>query len=64
MLRNQKRRFVSLGMNWLYRQEYRSLAEDLEAIQAVTVDQVNRLASQLSIDRATTVALGPLQKVV
>ena len=57
-------RFVSLGMNWLYRQEYRSLAEDLAAIRAVTVDQVNSLARQFSIDQTTTVALGPLEELV
>ena len=57
-------RFVSLGMNWQYLREYRSLAADLDSIRAVTADQVNRLARELAIDRTTTVALGPLEKVV
>ncbi|NIA07456.1 MAG: insulinase family protein [Actinobacteria bacterium] len=57
-------RFVSLGTNWLYRQEYRSLVADLEAIRSVSLEQVNALARDLSIDRTTTVALGPLEKVV
>ena len=51
-------RFVSLGMNWQYLQQYRSLTEDLDSIRAVTADQVNRLARELAIDRTTTVALG------
>ncbi len=57
-------RFVSLGMNWQYLQQYRSLTEDLDSIRAVTTDQVNQLARELAIDRTTTVALGPLEKVV
>lgn len=57
-------RFVSLGMNWLYRREYRSLTADLDSIRAVSVDQVNALACELAIDKTTTVALGPLEKVV
>ena len=57
-------RFVSLGMNWLYRQEYRSLAADLDSIRTVSLDQVNALAQDLSIDQTTTVALGPLEKLV
>ncbi len=56
-------RFVSLGMNWQYLQQYRSLAQDLDSIRAVTVDQVNRLARDLAIDQTTAVALGPLEKV-
>jgi hypothetical protein len=36
----------------------------LEAIRAVSVEQVNDLARELSIDQTTTVALGPLDKVV
>ncbi len=57
-------RFVSLGMNWQYLQEYRSLAEDLDSIRSVTVEQVNELARSLAIEKTTTVALGPLEKVV
>ena len=57
-------RFVSLGMNWQYLQKYRSLAEDLDAIRAVTAEQVNELARSLAIEKTTTVALGPLEKVV
>ena len=57
-------RFVSLGMNWLYRREYRSLVDDLDSIRSVSLDQTNALAHDLSIDRTTTVALGPLEKLV
>ena len=55
-------RFVSLGMNWLYRADYRSLVADLDSIRSVSLDQVNALARDLSIDKTTTVALGPLEK--
>ena len=57
-------RFVSLGMNWLYRKEYRSVANDLDGILAVSRQQVNDLAGALAIDKTTTVALGPLEDVV
>ena len=57
-------RFVSLGMNWQYLQQYRSLAEDLDSIRSVTIEQVNELARSLAIDRTTTVALGPLEKII
>lgn len=57
-------RFLSLGMIWQYCRQYRSVASDLDAIRAVTLEQVNALAKQFTLDCTTTVALGPLDKLV
>lgn len=52
-------RLVDLGFNWLYLGAYRSVEEDVEAAKAVTVDEVNALARQLTPGRFTQYSLGP-----
>lgn len=52
-------RLVDLGFNWTYLRQYRSVTEDVDAIKAVTVEEVNDLIRQLSPGRFTEYAMGP-----
>jgi predicted Zn-dependent peptidase len=52
-------RLVDLGFNWIYMHEYRSVAEEVAAIKAVTVDEVNGLIRQLQLGGFTEYAMGP-----
>lgn len=52
-------RLPGLGMNWVYRQEYRSLAQDVADINAVTVEQVNDLIAEFDLGTYTSFSAGP-----
>ena len=53
-------RLSSLGANWVYRGEYRSVAEDLEAYRQLTPRDVRDLLDQYPLAQVTTVGVGPL----
>jgi predicted Zn-dependent peptidase len=52
-------RLGDLGSNWMYLGEYRSIEQDVAAVKAVTVDEVNRLVREIGLDRYTQYSLGP-----
>lgn len=52
-------RLVDLGFNWVYLQQYRSIEEDVEAVRAVTIEEVNALIRQLNLSHYTQYCLGP-----
>lgn len=52
-------RLVNLGFNWVYLKEYRSVADDVQAVKDVTVEQVNALIKQLQPDEFTRFCIGP-----
>lgn len=54
-------RLGSLGMNWLYRKEYCTVADDLKAFKAVTVEDIRKLLELYPLKQQTTVAVGPLK---
>lgn len=56
-------RLSSLGNNWVYRQEYRSVADDLATLRAITTADIRRLLDQYPLGNITTVAVGPLAKI-
>jgi predicted Zn-dependent peptidase len=56
-------RLGDLGSNWMYLGEYRSIEQDVEAVKAVTVDEVNRLIREIGLDSYTQYALGPASSV-
>ncbi|MEZ6059333.1 MAG: pitrilysin family protein [Planctomycetaceae bacterium] len=56
-------RLSSLGGNWVYRGEYRSVADDLHTVRAVSLDDLQRLLQQYPIQMTTTVGVGPLQRL-
>lgn len=55
-------RLVALGGNWLYRNEYRSVADDLETLKKLTINDVHRLLEEYPLAQTTTVGLGPIEQ--
>lgn len=53
-------RLSSLGSNWLYRQEYRSIADDMKIIRSVTQEQIHQLLQKYPLRMTTTAGVGPL----
>lgn len=56
-------RLSSVGTNWLYRDEYQSVDDELRQLGAVTTAEVRRLLDRYPLKHQTTVAIGPLQNV-
>ena len=52
-------RLVNLGFNWVYLQEYRSVAEDVAAVKAVTSGQINNLIAEFKPGDFTRFSIGP-----
>jgi predicted Zn-dependent peptidase len=55
-------RLVDVGFNWMYLGEYRTIADDVNAIKAVTVNQVCELAKELNVADFTRFSIGPPAK--
>jgi predicted Zn-dependent peptidase len=53
-------RLVDLGFNWMYLGQYRPIEQDVEAVKAVTVEDVNRLIREVGLDGFTQYSLGPV----
>ncbi len=56
-------RLSALGNNWLYRGEYRSVEDDLNIVQATTLDDIRRLLATYPLGQTTTAAVGPLESL-
>jgi len=54
-------RLVDLGFNWIYNEEYRTVEEDVNAIKAVSVDNVHSLIEQFNPGEFTQFSIGPAQ---
>jgi predicted Zn-dependent peptidase len=54
-------RLSSLGSNWVYRNEYRSVQNDLDAYRAITTDDVNAVLKKYPLGQLSTAAVGPLK---
>jgi predicted Zn-dependent peptidase len=52
-------RLVDLGFNWTYLQQYRTIADDINAIKAVTVDDIHTLIEQFNPADFTQLSIGP-----
>lgn len=52
-------RLVGLGFNWVYLNEYRSMADNVAAVKAITVEDVNALIKEFDPSRFTMYSLGP-----
>src|SRR5262249_5080606 len=57
------RRMLGIGRDWTYLGAYRSLDEELAAIDAVDQKSIRELLDRYPLDNLTTVALGPLEKL-
>lgn len=56
-------RLSSLGNNWVYRGEYRSVEDDLKTVRAVTQSDIARLREQFPLSMYTTVGVGPREEL-
>ncbi len=54
-------RLIDLGANWIYLQQYRTIEDDINAIKAVTVDDVGSLIEQFNPGDFTQLSIGPSQ---
>ena len=54
-------RLVDLGFNWIYLEQYRTIEDDINAIKAVTVDDVHSLIEQFNPGDFTQFSIGPVQ---
>jgi predicted Zn-dependent peptidase len=52
-------RLADVGVNWMYLGEYRTTADDVEAIKSVTVEHVCSLVKQLRPGEYTQFSIGP-----
>ena len=52
-------RLTSLGFNWVYLKRYRSMADDIKSVKAVTVDDVNALVAEFNPGDFTQLSIGP-----
>ena len=53
-------RLTTVGSDWLYRREYRSVADDLATIRSLTRQDISKLLERYPLKMTTTVGLGPL----
>ncbi|MHC4878160.1 MAG: M16 family metallopeptidase [Planctomycetota bacterium] len=56
-------RLSSLGGNWVSRKEYRSVADDLETLRSLTVDDIRRVLDEFPLGALTTSTVGPLKSL-
>ncbi len=56
-------RMNDIGMAWIYQHQYRSVDDDLNAFEAVTLDHLRQVMEQYPLLQLTTLALGPLEEV-
>ena len=54
-------RLVDLGFNWIYLRQYRTIEEDVNAIKAVTIDDIYSLIEEFNPGDFTQFSIGPAQ---
>lgn len=58
-----RNRLFSVGGNWLMRREHRTVAEDVAALDAVTTQDLMRVAEEYPLDGAAIVTVGPRESI-
>ena len=58
-----RNRLSAVGTEWVQRRQYRSVRGVLDAVAAVTCDDVARVLARYPLSRTTTVAIGPQVEV-
>jgi predicted Zn-dependent peptidase len=56
-------RLFNVGGNWLQRREYRTVADDLKALDEVTLDDLHAVLRKFPLSRYSTITVGPRQEV-
>jgi predicted Zn-dependent peptidase len=55
-------RMRSIGSQWMYNREYRSLEQDMATLMSVTPGSLKQLMKEFTFDPMTIVTLGPGEK--
>jgi hypothetical protein len=53
-------RLTAVGMDWVYRNEYKPLAEQIDDLFSVDADAILAVAQDSEITNPTALALGPI----
>jgi len=53
-------RLSPLSNNWIYQNEYRSVRDDLDTLNALTLDDIRTLLNRYPLGQVTSVGLGPV----
>lgn len=56
-------RLFNVGGNWLQRREYRSVADDLEAIDSVSLEDIHQALQAYPLHEHATVCVGPVESI-
>jgi predicted Zn-dependent peptidase len=56
-------RLFTVGINWCQRREYRSVRDDLDAIERLTLKDVSAVLQKYPLTRTTTFVVGPLAEI-
>lgn len=56
-------RMQAIGMSWTYLGKYRTVGEEIQSFDEVTLKSIRKLLDRYPLDRVTTLALGPLKKL-
>ncbi len=56
-------RLFTVGMNWAQRREYRSVRDDLDAIEAMTLADIKAVLDKYPLMRTTAFVVGPLAEL-
>jgi predicted Zn-dependent peptidase len=56
-------RLFTVGGNWIQRREYRSVRDDLDAVEAVTLAEIAAVLKEYPLSKATTCIVGPLTEL-
>ncbi len=56
-------RLFNVGANWVHRHEYRSVKDDLAAVDAVTPKAIAEVLKRYPLTQSTTVTVGPAESV-
>jgi predicted Zn-dependent peptidase len=56
-------RLSSLGGNWVYRQEYNSIEDDINTVRSITLEDIKSLLKKYPLGQLTTTTIGPLESL-
>lgn len=56
-------RLFAVGNDWIYRQEYRAVENELDAIARITVSDIANILAKYPLSRGTAVVIGPLARL-
>ncbi|MCO6454589.1 MAG: insulinase family protein [Pirellulaceae bacterium] len=56
-------RLFAVGGNWVQRREYRTVRQEVDALRAVTLNDIAAVLARYPLTKTTTVAVGPLKEL-